>query len=192
MELHADAPSTVMPHALLGDAKVVATPAATPRSSSASPATADVEAYLGDVRHATVVEPDRRSPSTRPPGRPPRRPRPGANDIWVAQVSGTGTQEVTWPIEKGDWTVVVMNADGSAGVTADVAAGATVPALDWLVPTLLALAGIGLVGAVVLLVLALRPRRPGCPRPPARRLPTYPAEICEIRALKPSYRCCTS
>ena len=83
---------------------------------------------------------------------------PADLDIWVAQSSGTGTQSVTWPLERGDWTVVVMNADGSAGVTADLAVGATVPALDWLIPTLLITGGVGLALGIVLMVVALHGR----------------------------------
>ncbi len=173
MELQADASSTFMPHALLGDAKIVATPDDAAIFVGIA-STADVEGYLGGVRHATVTgltdEPVYDTTGTAAP-----TIAPDATDIWVAQVSGTGTLEVTWPIEKGDWTVVVMNADASQGVSTGVEAGATMPFLDWLVPTLLALAGIGLVGAVVLLVLALRPspaRVPAVAGPPAPDVPS--------------------
>ena len=53
-----------------------------------------------------------------PPGTPP-----GEHDIWVAQSSGTGTQIVDWRPEDGDWTVVVMRADGDAGVDVAGAGG---------------------------------------------------------------------
>jgi hypothetical protein len=36
---------------------------------------------------------------------------------------------MTWKVRDGDWSVVVMNADGSAGVDAGVRAGADVPFL---------------------------------------------------------------
>jgi hypothetical protein len=56
---------------------------------------------------------------------------PAAQRFWVARASGTGTQTVTWPGHRGDWAVVVANADGSPGVSAHIQAGATVPALGW-------------------------------------------------------------
>ena len=117
----------------------------------------DVDAFLGDAaRHGDRPE--------RPAGlRHQRQHRaatlPGDSDIWVAQSTGTGTQQVTWALEQGDWTVVVMNADGSRGLTADLTAGATIPALDWVVPTLLVSAGLGLVAAIALMAFALHTRR---------------------------------
>ena len=43
-------------------------------------------------------------------------------DIWAASNQGAGTQTVAWEIEDGNWSVVVMNADGSLGVDADIRA----------------------------------------------------------------------
>jgi hypothetical protein len=66
--------------------------------------------------------------------------------IWVAQASGTGTEDVTWTPARGRWALVVMNADGSAAVDAHVHVGATVPALPWVGAALL-------VGGLLLLVV---------------------------------------
>ena len=52
---------------------------------------------------------------------------PDGETFWVASVSGTGTQTLDWTIETGDWTAVIMNADASSGVTAELAFGASPP-----------------------------------------------------------------
>jgi hypothetical protein len=51
---------------------------------------------------------------------------------------------VSWEIEDGDWSVVLMRAEGSRGVQADLSVGARLPDLAWV--------GIGLVGAGVVLL----------------------------------------
>jgi hypothetical protein len=64
-----------------------------------------------------------------------RRPAaPAAQRFWVASAHGGGRQTVTWSVRRGDWSIVVMNADGTAGVDAGVSAGARLPflaALGW-------------------------------------------------------------
>ena len=59
---------------------------------------------------------------------------PASQDFWAASAQGNETQTLTWDIADGDWSLVVMNADGSAGVDARVSAGAKLPwltALGW-------------------------------------------------------------
>ena len=68
---------------------------------------------------------------------------PGTKGFWVASVSGSGEQTLDWTIESGQWALVIMNADGSPGVSADVRFGVT---------RLSALLPIGLVSLVVGLV----------------------------------------
>lgn len=48
-----------------------------------------------------------------------------------SRASGPGAQELTWSVESGRWTVVVMRPDGSRGVSADLAARAKLRALLW-------------------------------------------------------------
>jgi hypothetical protein len=69
---------------------------------------------------------------------------PGEQTFWAATASGSGEQILTWPSARGEWAIVLMNADARPGVSADVSVGAN---LDVLLPV-----GIGL-GAVGLLVL---------------------------------------
>ncbi len=150
--------SSNLPHRMLGDVKITAEGGGTPTFVGIA-RTSDVDSYLGDVEHSTVTG-SRGHPVYRDHGSAAPATPPAASGIWVVQSSGVGTQEIVWPATTGDWTLVVMNADGTRGIRADVAAGATIPALDWLVPTLLVAAGLGLVGAIVLLVGALHTRSP--------------------------------
>ena len=75
---------------------------------------------------------------------------PGQQDFWAASASGSGEQSVEWDLEEGDWTVVVMNADGSRPVAAELAMGVRSDLLGPLTWTLLIssivllIAGIGL------------------------------------------------
>jgi len=58
----------------------------------------------------------------------------------VASVSGSGEQALDWTVQSGEWALVIMNAEGSPGVSADVRCG---------VKTLAALFPIGLASLVV-------------------------------------------
>ncbi len=49
---------------------------------------------------------------------------PGREGFWVAKTSGTGSRTLEWRLEEGDWAVVIMNADASAPVVAEVALAA--------------------------------------------------------------------
>lgn len=72
---------------------------------------------------------------------------PGSMPIWAAQASGSRTATLVWPLRTGDWTVIVMNADRSPGVSVRAGLGASLPALGWLATELLA-------GGVVLALIA--------------------------------------
>ena len=90
-----------------------------------------------------------------------RAPAPPAEQgFWAADVQGSGPQTLRWRPDAGDWSVVVMNADGSPGVAADVSAGAEIPFLE---PLGWSLAGAGLVlllagGALIARGVRSRPR----------------------------------
>ena len=49
---------------------------------------------------------------------------PAEQDFWTASATGSGEQELDWEARGGRWSVVVMNADGTAEVDADVEVGA--------------------------------------------------------------------
>jgi len=56
-------------------------------------------------------------------------PPPTAETFWVASTSGPGLQTLTWDVQGGSYSVVVMNPDGAARVAADVSVGVKVHAL---------------------------------------------------------------
>jgi hypothetical protein len=87
--------------------------------------TRDVDAFLRGVSRSELSDIDfapfsaryKLSKGTRKPG------PPAEQDFWAAH----GSHGLTWDVRSGDWSVVVMNADGSRGVAAAVSAGAKVP-----------------------------------------------------------------
>jgi len=94
---------------------------------------ADVSAFLRGVEHAEIehlsydpfeVDYLRREggAATGPPGE---------QTFWVASAGGSDTQTLTWPLEEGTWSAVIMNADASDGVAANVELGAKVKFLGW-------------------------------------------------------------
>ena len=56
---------------------------------------------------------------------------PGDQTFWVASSEGSSAESLTWAVEPGDWTVVLMNADADAGIEAAVTAGARIGVLVW-------------------------------------------------------------
>ncbi len=70
--------------------------------------------------------------------------RPDAQDFWVAKSAREATQRLSWTPEPGDWAIVVMNADGTEGVSADIELGAQ---LSFLVPIAI---GLGIAGALAI------------------------------------------
>ncbi|MCC9204857.1 DUF4389 domain-containing protein [Arthrobacter sp. zg-Y769] len=81
---------------------------------------------------------------------------PGEQDFWAASSAGSGTQELDWQLEQGEWIIVVMNADASPQVTADLQVGVRsdllVPLAWWLVvgAVVLVLGGVALILAGIL------------------------------------------
>jgi hypothetical protein len=133
---------------------------------------ADVDRYLSGVAYDEVRELDYRPFSVEYDGSPGGAPRgaPTSERFWVASAAGSGTTSLDWKLEQGDWRAVVMNADGSRGVTAELEFGADTPLLWWIGGALL---GLGLlVGGAAAAMIALGARTPalaaaGSPAVPA-------------------------
>jgi hypothetical protein len=94
--------------------------------------TSDVEAYLAGSSRATLaeIEVDPFSASYNETAGDVQPAAPASQPFWTASSEGTGTQTLTWDVDGGSWSVVVMNADGSPGVNTKVSAGADVPFVD--------------------------------------------------------------
>ena len=128
--------------------------------------TSDVERYLHGVPHSTVRDVEDgpfesfHAETTRHAGN--RHPvAPEHAGIWAASSEGTGKQATDVDFREGDWSVVVMNADGSLGVDADISAGANVPFLNELGWIALGSGGFALVVGIALIVAgARRPEDP--------------------------------
>ena len=136
--------------------------------------TAAVDRYLSGVGHATAdtIDAGWGDAGDRPwqledvPGGALATPPTDAG-IWTVAVSGAGSQTLDWRPGEGDWTVVVMRADGDAGIAADVRAGATLPGLTAFAVALLVTGAVLLAVGGLLVALAVHRAQP-----PAGSVPT--------------------
>ena len=133
VSIDAGGPGWAYPRAVLGDVRF--------RFTARGPVPADLRrdradrrrgrGYLAGVEYSTVTDfASGGATYTLHPGGAPATP-PAEAGFWVAQASGSGTQTLTWAPSSGDWTIMVMNAEGTPGVSVRADAGATVPALTW-------------------------------------------------------------
>jgi hypothetical protein len=124
--------------------------------------TSDVERYLAGIQHDQITDFDadpfsatyRRVEGSAQPAPPTEQ------GFWRVEASGSGTQTITWPLEEGEWSAVVMNADGSRDVTVDARFGARVSSLVWVAIAFLVIGGLILAGGATLIYFGARRRRP--------------------------------
>lgn len=132
LDVNVTGPDVFQAENLLGDVRIRMTSrhAGAPLFIGVGP-TADVARYLAGVGKDEVsdidVDPFKVTYSSRPGGAPASSP--AAQSFWVTSDTGVGPRTLTWDVASGDWTILVMNADGSAGIDADLSAGATLPVL---------------------------------------------------------------
>jgi hypothetical protein len=115
--------------------------------------TADVDAYLSDVARDEIED-------VSASGRVGYSSASGANqatppvdeNFWVASASGAGTQTIEWDVAEGEWVVVLMNSDGSAGILADVTVGIRSDLLLAIGVSMLAVGGVLLIVAVAIIL----------------------------------------
>ena len=106
-----------------------------------------VQRYLGGVARAQGSQFDTASGEfIVRPGGAPRLP-PAAERFWSASATGAGGLTVRWAPRAGNWRIVLMNADGTRPVNADISMGARLPHL-----LTIAIAVLG--GGILLLLLS--------------------------------------
>lgn len=143
---------------VLGKVRVRVTPASAdgPVFVGIGPS-ADVDRYLSGVGH-TVISDFWKDKLEVVDGGGARSP-PGQQGFWAASSSGAGERTLVWDPAGGTWTVVVMNADGRAGVSVGADVGAKAPALVWVALGVL-LGGAVLLAAGALLIVGTVRNRP--------------------------------
>ena len=167
LEVAADAPRWLFDEQRLSTVRIRVREASKPLFVAVGPKR-EVDAFLADVPHqvATAVGRNPFGVEYREAigSRPPQAPR--AQGFWVASALTRGGDELAWDVEPGTWSVVVMNADGSAGIDARLDLGARV---DFLVPTGVAMSVAGaliLLGGLGAVVFALLSAPVGFGAPP--------------------------
>jgi hypothetical protein len=124
--------------------------------------TAEAARYLSGTGHELVTDIEyapfsadyRRLDGKRKPA------APADQRFWEASAHGSGRQTLTWDVDDGDWSIVVMNEDASRRVDVGVKAGAK---LDFLAPAGWGALIAGLIVlsfAALLAVLGIRSRPP--------------------------------
>jgi hypothetical protein len=149
LDVNIDAPGAIISQDHYGKVRLKVTPRTGKPVFVGIAPTRSVATYLSRSAHETVTDlsyqPFRVSYRFQGGVRTPAAPVD--QRFWVASAQGTGRQTVTWNVHRGDWSIVVMNADGSPGVDASVSAGARLPFLG---PVGWGAAG----GGVLLLIVA--------------------------------------
>ena len=162
LDVDFDGAGWIMDHDDLGNVRLEVEPTAGKPVFVGIARTSDVSDYLRGTAYTSVTDVDY-SPfhaSYRDHGGDRRPALPADQDFWAAAAHGPGTQTLDWELEDGDWSIVVMNADGSLGVDTDISAGAKVPFLGTLGWVSLGGALVLFITAGTLVYLGLRTPRP--------------------------------
>ena len=156
LRLHIDGFDELTPSSLLGDGRVTVESRYESSIFVGVAASDSVETYLNGVARTTMVPErafeERRLPVCETSGGQAPSAAPASLPIWTTYSQGQGRQVITWPFQEGDWTVVVMNADGSRGVDVTVDAGATFPGVGMLLAALFIAAGVSLLFGLSLVI----------------------------------------
>ncbi len=111
---------------LATDARLVASSGSNEELFLGIAPTSDVEHYLEGAAHHQVVSLTGSDSNYRRVAGTAVLESPLDQSFWVSSAIGSDQPSVKWPVASGEWTVVLMNADGSADVNAGVTAGAEI------------------------------------------------------------------
>jgi hypothetical protein len=111
----------------------------------------DIDGYLAEVAVDEVSDVENGAVVTRTVAGGALPAPPGEQTFWVASSAGSGHQSLRWPVEDGQWSLVVMNLDGTASLNLTVSAGARIAYVTPVALTLLAVGLLGLIGGVVII-----------------------------------------
>ena len=124
--------------------------------------TEDVARYLARVQHDELrninFDPFKVDYSRVGSGAPAALP--STKSFWQTRASGTGTQTISWPVKSGQWSAVVMNADGSRNVSVDAQLAARLSGAWWFVAAFLTLGAVSLAGGIALIRSGARKQVP--------------------------------
>jgi hypothetical protein len=120
----------------------------------------DVDRYLARVEHDELrdIELDPFGIDYRRLGAGAPTALPATRGIWRAHATGTGAQTISWQVEKGRWSAVVMNADGSRRVSVDAQLAVRVSGVWRIVAALFVLGVLSVAGGGALVYSGARTR----------------------------------
>ncbi len=123
-----------------------------------------LDAYLAGTAHDELVDVDGRIPTYRHRGGGDQIAPPVDQQFWTRSATGAGSIRLDWQLRPGRWSAVLMNADGTPGVSADVEVATKA---GFVFPLAFSMVGAGLVVLVVGLVLVVVGVSGRQPQPPA-------------------------
>jgi hypothetical protein len=131
-------------------------------------AAADVDRYLSEVERDVVDDLDSDGDPEYARRRGGALPAPpGPQTFWAASSSGADEQTLEWDPEDGDWRAVLLHADASRGIAADMSIGAELDSVLWIGIGLLIVGALLAAGAALAITAGARRHRP----PPASASP---------------------
>ena len=119
------------------------------------------EAYLSDVEYDVItdisLDPFEVVYMNNPGSSVPAAPT--SQTFWTANTSGTGTQTLEWQLEKGRYSLVLMNQDGSQGVDLEIALGVKIPLIFGVGVGMVVGGIVALVVGIIMIIFAVRGRK---------------------------------